>query len=78
VRLEGLGKLKKFNDLIGNRTRDLPSCSIVPQATTLPRSPTSNKFFIIKRRRRNVCSRKVCCMRKGKGKAIPVTGRGGP
>jgi hypothetical protein len=37
VRLEGLGKLKKFNDLIGNRTRDLPACGIVPQPTTLPR-----------------------------------------
>jgi hypothetical protein len=23
-------------DLIGNRTRDLPTCSIVPQPTTLP------------------------------------------
>jgi hypothetical protein len=41
VRLEGLGKLKKKNkkknnDLIGNRTRILPACSIVPQPTTLP------------------------------------------
>jgi hypothetical protein len=36
VRLEGLGKLKKkFNDLIGNRTRDLLACSIVHQSTTL-------------------------------------------
>jgi hypothetical protein len=26
---------EKSNDLIGNRTRDLPACSIVPQATTL-------------------------------------------
>jgi hypothetical protein len=31
VLLEELGKLKKFNDLIGNQTRDLPACSIVPQ-----------------------------------------------
>jgi hypothetical protein len=31
VRLEGLGQLKKSNDLIGDRTRDLPDCSIVPQ-----------------------------------------------
>jgi hypothetical protein len=37
VRLEGLGQLKKFNDLIGIRTRDLTACSIVPQPTTLPR-----------------------------------------
>jgi hypothetical protein len=28
VRLEGLSKLKKINDLIGTRTRDLPACSI--------------------------------------------------
>jgi hypothetical protein len=33
VRLEGLRKLKKSNDLIGNQTRDLPTCSIVPQPT---------------------------------------------
>jgi hypothetical protein len=38
VRLEGLGKLKKSNDLIGTRTRYLPTCSIVPQPTTLPRA----------------------------------------
>jgi hypothetical protein len=43
VRLEGLGKLKKkSNDLIGNQTRDLPACSIVPQPTTLPRAPNNN------------------------------------
>jgi hypothetical protein len=36
VRLEGLGKLKKLKDLIGTRTRDLPTCSIVPQPSTLP------------------------------------------
>jgi hypothetical protein len=37
VRLESLGKLeKKSNDLIGNRTRGLPPCSIVPKPTTLP------------------------------------------
>jgi hypothetical protein len=35
VRLEGLGKLKTFNDLIETRTRDLPSCSTVPQQSTL-------------------------------------------
>jgi hypothetical protein len=37
VRLEGLGKLKNINDLIGTRTRDIPVCSIVPQPSTLPR-----------------------------------------
>jgi hypothetical protein len=30
VRLEGLRKLKKSDDLIGSRTRDLPACIIVP------------------------------------------------
>jgi hypothetical protein len=38
VRLEGLGQLRKSNNLIGNRNRDLLACSIVPQPTTLPRS----------------------------------------
>jgi hypothetical protein len=39
VRLEGLGQLKKSNDFIGIRIRDLPACSIVPQpsyATAYP------------------------------------------
>jgi hypothetical protein len=36
VRLEGLGQLKNSDDLIGNRTRDLPACSVVPQPTALP------------------------------------------
>jgi hypothetical protein len=31
--------IEKFNDLIGNRARDLPARSIVPQPTTLPRAP---------------------------------------
>jgi hypothetical protein len=39
MRLEGLGILKKSHHLIGNRTRDLPACSIVPQQTTLLRAP---------------------------------------
>jgi hypothetical protein len=43
VPLEGLGKLKKSNDLIGTRTRDLPACGIVPQPTTLPRALRVNK-----------------------------------
>jgi hypothetical protein len=38
VRLEGLGDLKKSNELIGNRTRDLPAYSTVPESTTLPRA----------------------------------------
>jgi hypothetical protein len=31
MRLEGLGKLKKFIHLIGSRTRDLPAYITVPQ-----------------------------------------------
>jgi hypothetical protein len=42
VRLEGLGELKSFNNQIGNRTRDLPVTSIVPQLTTLPRAPNDD------------------------------------
>jgi hypothetical protein len=36
---ESIRLLEKSNDLNGNRTRDLPVCSIVPQSTTLPRAP---------------------------------------
>jgi hypothetical protein len=35
VQLEGLGKLKKSNNLIGNRTHDLVAFSVVPQPTAL-------------------------------------------
>jgi hypothetical protein len=31
--------IEKSNDLIGIRTHDLPSCSIVPRPTTLHRAP---------------------------------------
>jgi hypothetical protein len=34
-----LRSTEKSNDIIGNRTRDLPACSIVPQPTTLPCAP---------------------------------------
>jgi hypothetical protein len=30
--------IEESNDFIGNRTRDLPACSIMPQPTTLPRA----------------------------------------
>jgi hypothetical protein len=48
VRLGGVGQLKKSSDLIGNRTRDLPACSIMTQLTTLPRTPiltVNNNYF---------------------------------
>ena len=31
--------MKNSNDTIGNRTRDLPACSAVPQPTAPPRTP---------------------------------------
>ena len=31
--------MKNSNATIGNRTRDLPTCSAVPQSTALPRAP---------------------------------------
>ena len=31
--------MKNSNDTIGNRTRDLPTCSAVPQPTAPPRAP---------------------------------------
>jgi hypothetical protein len=39
VWLEGLGKLKKSTSS-GIRSRDLPVCSVVPQPTTPPRTPS--------------------------------------
>jgi hypothetical protein len=32
--------MKNSNDTIENRTRDLPTCSAVPQPTAPPRAPT--------------------------------------
>jgi hypothetical protein len=31
--------MKNSNDIIGNRTRDLPTCGAVPQPTAPPRAP---------------------------------------
>jgi hypothetical protein len=47
VRLEGVGQLKKSNDLIGNRTHDFPACSIVPQPTTLLRAPPPTSTYYL-------------------------------
>ena len=35
--------MKNSNDTIGNRTRDLPACSAVPQPTAPPRAPVYGK-----------------------------------
>jgi hypothetical protein len=34
-----ISSIEKSNDLIGNRNRGLPACSIVPQPTALPSAP---------------------------------------
>jgi hypothetical protein len=39
---ERIKSTEKSDGLIGNRARDLPACSIVPQPTTLPRDPNKN------------------------------------
>jgi hypothetical protein len=39
--------MKNFNNTIGNRTRDLRTCSTVPQPTALPRAPLFNVSFNI-------------------------------
>jgi hypothetical protein len=54
TRLEGLGQLKKSNDIIVNRTRDFPACSMVPQQTTLPRS-NSHKMPIVRMSNMKIC-----------------------
>ena len=41
--------MKKCNNTIGNRTRDLPACSVVPQPTVPPRAPLSVEQYIIQR-----------------------------
>jgi hypothetical protein len=46
VRLEVLGKLRKFNGLVGTRTRDRQACSIVPQSTTLPSAPLKKNIYL--------------------------------
>ena len=36
--------MKNFNDTTGNRTRDLPDCSAVPQSNSPPRTP-KHKYY---------------------------------
>ena len=36
--------MKNSNDNIGNRNRDLPTCSAVPEPTVLPRAPNVNSI----------------------------------
>jgi hypothetical protein len=42
--------IEKSNDLIGNRTRDLPACSILPQPTMLPHKLKLNSVAVVRKR----------------------------
>ena len=42
--------MKNSNDTIGNRTRDLPTCSAVPQPTALRRAPKQNRTNYFKKK----------------------------
>jgi hypothetical protein len=48
--LQGLGKFKKFKDLIGTRTSDLIVCSIAPQPSTLPNWTELNSMVWVRER----------------------------
>jgi hypothetical protein len=59
LRPEGLST-KNSNDIIGNRTRDLPACSVT-QPTAPPRAPTlnlaSHKFDVFSYKTSNITTR---------------------
>ena len=42
---ERIMSMKNSNDTIGNRTRNLLTCSAVPQPTALPRAPTKYQAY---------------------------------
>ena len=39
--------IENYSNAIGNRTRDAPACSIVPQPNAPPRAPADKGIFII-------------------------------
>ena len=43
----GIKSMKNANDHVGNRTRDLPACSAVPQSTAPPHGPSSVPTVLI-------------------------------
>jgi hypothetical protein len=64
VRLEGLGKLKKKNQLIRSRTHVLSAWSIVPQPATLPRAPATYWNYVINNQRKHAILKYVCAQIK--------------
>ena len=47
--------MENSDDTIGNRTRDLPACSAVPQPTAPPGAPTIFQYKIIQCALRSHC-----------------------
>jgi len=47
--------MKNSSDTIGNRNRDLPACSAVPQPTAPPRAPGQKSIFELRQIIRSVC-----------------------
>jgi hypothetical protein len=45
LRTGRMKSLKNSSDSLGNRTRDLPACSGVPQATALSRTPVYRRMY---------------------------------
>ena len=43
MRPEGLCQLKNYSDIVGNRTRDFPTCRAVPQPTAPLIAPNRNE-----------------------------------
>jgi hypothetical protein len=60
-KIEGKKK-KKSSDLIGNRTRDLQTCSIVPESTKLPRVYCETELYVMQQ-----------CVQNGLGIRAPMT-----
>jgi len=54
--------MKNSNDTIGNRTRDLPACSAVPQPTAPPRASIYIKWSCIKHQVTNLEVIKSWCL----------------
>ena len=50
--------MKNSNDTIGNRTRDLPTCSAVPQQTALPLAPSVSYVRINSKVKVTLCAKR--------------------
>ena len=65
--------MKNSNDPVGNRTRDLPACSAVPEPTAPPRAPSISGLIHKKIMGMGIgLSRRLLCPRKKFGPVISV------